>query len=102
MPPYTINKQSFHVTVPSRLTDSGIQPSSSSQRRVGQQFNQQNSYAAMEERHCSNTTGVHQSGQYGNPEMYQSYQQVQPQVAQTIPHPQQVYQQVTDRTRLQI
>ena len=90
--PHTVNQQSFKLPVPSRLTDSGIQPSSSSQRSVGKRFNQENNYGFMEKRHCSNTTGIHQSGQYGNPAMYQNYQQGQSQIAQSVFHPQQVYQ----------
>ena len=90
-PPFTVNQQSFQLPVQSGLTNSGIQPSNSSQGSVVQGFNQHDNYGAMRKRHCSNTSGVHQSGQYGNPAINQNYQQVQPQVVQMVSQPQQVY-----------
>ena len=91
-PPFTVNQQSFQLPVQSVLTDSGIQPSNSSQGSVVQGFNQQDNYGSMREHHCSNTTVVHQSEQHDNQAMFQNFQKVQPQFTQMVSQPQQVYQ----------
>ena len=88
--PYIVDQQNYPVA--QRFTTSGGQPSSSTQGSVVQGYTQQNDFGVKRKSHCSNTTGVHQSGQYGNPAMNQNHQQVQPQIAQTISQPPHVSQ----------
>ena len=69
-----------------------MQPGSLTQGSVVQKIDQQNDYAVMRKRYCSNTRGVQQTTQHGNPAINQHYQQSQPQIAQQVSQPPQVYQ----------
>ena len=78
-PSYVVGKQNYQIA--QIFTNSGVQ----TQGSLVQGFNQQNNHGVLQKRPRSNKRGGHQTGQYGNPVIYQQFK---PQIDQ----PQQVYQ----------